>query len=64
MFKIPLKRPEVTSYDGPLSQAAVEQEARMRNAVTQALRQEGLLKAPGKGKTTAAMRVARDGEKR
>lgn len=50
MFKIPLKRPEVTSYQGPLSQEAVEQERRMRGAVTKALQQEGLLKTPGKAK--------------
>lgn len=48
IFKIPLKRPEVTSYEGPLSQEAVEQERRMRIAVTRALQAEGLLKAPGK----------------
>jgi hypothetical protein len=47
IFKIPLKRPEVTSYEGPLSQAAVEQERRMRVAVTKALQQEGLLKKKG-----------------
>jgi hypothetical protein len=48
ILKIPLKRPEVTSYQGPLSQEAVEQERRMRAAVTRALQQEGILKAPGK----------------
>lgn len=62
MFKIPLKRPEVTSYDGPLSQAAVEQEARMRSAVTRTLQQEGILKPAGKAKPAPG--TARASEKR
>lgn len=44
IYKIPLKRPEVTSYQGPLSQEAVDQERRMRVAVINALQKEGLLK--------------------
>lgn len=44
IYKIPLKRPEVTSYQGPLSQEAVDQERRMRAAVTRALQKEGILK--------------------
>lgn len=44
IYKIPLKRPEVTSYEGPLSQEAVEQERRMRVATTKALKQDGVIK--------------------
>lgn len=44
IYKIALKRPEVTSYQGPLPQEAVDQEARMLKAVRAALRKEGLIK--------------------
>lgn len=44
IYKIALKRPEVTSYEGPLSQEAVEQERRMRVATTRALKQDGVIK--------------------